>query len=119
LIVAGGFLAFSNYGWTNSIWYAAQYGVSFGDVLTDAKPKDCDFFRAPLGDKDCSYKAHVRVYNADGVLVADENAPKYGSDTKTGKPIVSYDDGKNWDWYIGATVPNGKPKSVMVYWVKG
>ena len=77
LVVAGGFLAFSNYGWSNSLWYAAQYGVGFGDVQTDAKPNDCDFIHAPLGDKGCSYKAHVKVYNADGVLVAGENAPKY------------------------------------------
>jgi len=118
LVVAGGFLAFSNYGWSNSLWYAAQYGVGFGDVQTDAKPNDCDFIHAPLGDKGCSYKAHVKVYNADGVLVAGENAPKYGSDTKTAKPIISYDGGKNWDWYIGATVPNPKPKSVRVFWVK-
>jgi hypothetical protein len=118
LIVAGGYLAFSNYGWTNSLWYSVQYGVGYSDVQTDAKPNDCDFIHAPLGDKGCSYKAHVKVYNADGVLVAGENAPKYGSDTKTAKPIVSYDGGKNWDWYVGTTVPNPKPKSVRVFWVK-
>jgi hypothetical protein len=89
----------------------------FGDVRTDAKPNDCDFIHAPLGDKGCDYKAHVKVYNADGVLVAGENAPKYGSDAKTAKPIISYDGGKNWDWYIGAAVPNPKPKSVKVFWV--
>lgn len=59
----------------------------------------------------------MKVYNADGVLVAGE-APLYGSDTKTGKPIISYDGGKNWDWHTGATVPNPKPKSVRVFWVK-
>src|SRR6202035_202683 len=83
-LVAGGFLAFSNYGWSNSLWYSVRVG--FGDVQTDAKPDDCDFIRAPLGAKGCSYKAHVKVYNADGVLVAGENAPKYGSDNKTAKP---------------------------------
>ena len=117
-LVAGGFLAFSNYGWSNSLWYSVQYGVGFGDVQTDAKPDDCDFIRAPLGAKGCSYKAHVRVFNADGVAVAGENAPKYGSDTKTAKPIISYDGGKSWDWYIGATVPSPKPTSVRVFWVK-
>ena len=62
----------------------------------------------------------MRVLNADGVAVGGENAPLYGngSDTKTAKPIISYDGGKNWDWYTGATVPNPKPKSVRVFWVK-
>jgi hypothetical protein len=118
LIVAGGFFAFGNSGWSNSIWYAAEYGVGFSDVTTDTKPNDCDFIHAPLGDKGCSYKAHVKVYNADGVLVAGENAPQYGSDTKTAKPIISYDGGKTWDWFYGPAVPNPKAKSVRVFWVK-
>src|SRR5258708_38454293 len=81
-------------------------------LVADAhtKPNDCDFIHAPLGDKGCSYKAHVKVYNADGVLVAGENAPKYGSDTKTAKPIISYDGGKNWDWYIGGRDIPGQKK---------
>jgi hypothetical protein len=108
------FLAFSNYGWTNSIWYSVQYGVGFDDVQTDAKPTDCDFISAPLGAKGCSYKAHVNVFNADGVLVAGENAPMYGRDTKTGKSTISYDGGKSWV----ATVFDPKPKSVRVFWVK-
>jgi hypothetical protein len=103
--------------WEDSLWYSIRYGVNFSDVQTD-RPKDCDFMRAPLGDKGCSYKAHVQVFDAEGVLVAGENAPIYGSDTKTAKPIVSYDGGKNWDSYSGATVPNPKPISVRVSWVK-
>jgi hypothetical protein len=103
--------------WTDSLWYSVRYSVKFSDVQTD-RPKDCDFMRAPLGDKGCSYTAHVQVFNADGELVAGENAPKYGSDTKTAKPIISYDGGKNWGWYSGATVPNPKPNSVKVSWVK-
>lgn len=119
LAVAGGlFLAFSNFGWTNSIWFGIKYGVAFDDVRTDTKPSDCDFMRAPLGYKGCSYKTEVRVFNADGVLVAGDNAPTYGSDAKTGSPVVSYDGGKNWEWYRGATVPSRKPKSVNVIWVK-
>jgi hypothetical protein len=118
LVAAGGFLAFSNYGWTNSLWYSVQYRVGFDDVHTAAKPNDCDFISAPLGAKGCSYKAHVKVYNADGAQVAGENAPMYGSDANTAKPIISHDGGKNWNWYFGATVPSPKPKSVRVIWVK-
>jgi hypothetical protein len=73
-----------SYSWTDSLWYSVRYGVEFRDVQME-RPHDCDFMRAPLGDKGCSYKSHVQVFNAEGELVAGENAPKYGSDTKTGK----------------------------------
>jgi hypothetical protein len=116
VLVVAGFLAFTNYG--NALWYSLKYKVRMSDVQMDAKPNDCDFMYAPLGDKGCSYKSHVEVYNADGELVAGDGAPKYGTDTNTGKPIISYDGGKNWDWYIGTTVPNAKRKSVRVFWVK-
>jgi hypothetical protein len=104
--------------WTNGAWYGVKYSVSPEKVDTDPKPKDCDFIHAPLGDKGCSYRAHVRAYNASGVLVGGENAPKYSLDTKTGKPIISYDDGKTWDWSSEATVPNRTVASVKVYWLK-
>jgi hypothetical protein len=116
-LVAGGVLAFSNFGWTNSIWYCVRYGVGFSDVQTAARPIDCDFMSAPLGYKGCSYNAHVKVYDADGLLVAGEDAPKYGNDPKTGKPIFSNDGGKTWQWLPGP-IPNLKPKSVIMYWVK-
>jgi hypothetical protein len=103
--------------WFNSAWYSVEYRVGYGDVHTDARPKECDFLHAPLGDKGCSYKAHVQVFNADSVLVAGDNAPKYGNDSKTAKPIISYDGGKTWEWYNGAAIPDRKPKSVNVSWV--
>jgi hypothetical protein len=115
-IAVGAYVAFSNDSWNNSLWYSVLYHVGFGDVQTDAEPDDCDFLRAPLGYKGCSYKAHVKILNADGVQVAGEGAPKYRN-TKTAKPIVSYDGGKNWNSYEGV-VPDLKPKSVRVFWVK-
>lgn len=117
-IGAVSFFLFSNNSWSNSLWYATQYGVGFDNVKTDDKPTDCDFMHSPLGSKDCTWKAHVKVYNTNGELVAGEGAPKYGRDTNTGKPILSYDGGKNWDWYIGTNAPDPKPKTVRVYWVK-
>ena len=80
LAIAAVVIFSSDWSWSNSIWYAEKYGVNWSDVQTDAKPKECDFLRAPLGYKDCSYTAHVKVFNADGALVAGENAPMYGSD---------------------------------------
>jgi hypothetical protein len=82
-----------------------EYGVPFDAVQTDVRPRDCDFMMAPLGDKGCSYKAYVQAFNADAVLVAGENAPRYGSDSKTGKPIYSNDGGKTWNWYYGEKTP--------------
>jgi hypothetical protein len=109
-----GFFIFTPASWTNGVWY----GVNIGSVHTDAKPNDCDFMHAPLGDKGCSYKAHAEAYNAAGVLVGGEGAPKYGHDTKTGRPIISYDGGKTWDWYPADAVPDKTVASVRVFWLK-
>jgi hypothetical protein len=111
LVVAGVmFYVFSNDPWTNSLWYSVKYNVGFNDVRTASRPRDCDFLSAPLGDKGCKYKAYLQVYNADGALVAGDDAPIYGSDTKTGRPIISRDSGKTWDWYYGTTtILNQKP----------
>ena len=113
-----GFFIFGPTSCTNEVWYGVEYGVKMGDVHTDAKPTDCDFMHAPLGNKECSYKAHVKAYNAGGVLVGGEDAPKYGHDTKTGRPIFSYNDGKTWDWYPEDTLPDQKVASVKVFWIK-
>ena len=104
--------------WTNAVWYGVQYQVNFGDVLTEDKPKDCDFMHAPLGDKGCSYKAHVKAYNARGILVAGEDAPKYARDNKTGRTIWSSDGGKTWNWYGADDLPDTKVASVAVFWLK-
>jgi hypothetical protein len=116
LLAVAGFYFFTPASWINAIWYGVEYKVSPGDVHTDAKPSDCDFMHSPLGDKGCSYKAHVKAYNSSGVLV-DGEAPKYGRDTKTGSPIISYDGGKSWNWYA-ADLPDPKVASVQVFWLK-
>jgi hypothetical protein len=41
------------------------------------------------------YEAAVNAYNAAGGLVGGDQAPKYGRDGKTAKPIVSYDKAAN------------------------
>ncbi len=73
------------------------YGVSYSDVHMQARPKDCGFWGAPVGMNDCSYEPLVTAYNAAGEVVPGKE-PKYGIDRNTGKPIVSYDDGKSWVW---------------------
>jgi hypothetical protein len=110
LFVIGGMLiwAFDN-SLSNSLWYSYKYRVGFSTVHTDVKPTDCDFLTAPLGIKNCSYKAHARALNADGAWIAGDGAPIYGNDTTTGKPIVSNDAGNSWYWFEGTTLPNLKP----------
>ena len=104
-------------GGINKVWYSVAYKVSPDHVQVDAKPKDCDFMHAPLGDKDCHYEAVVEAYNAKGDWIGGDNAPEFGHDTKTGKPIVSYDAGKTWEWFPD-DIPNPKIESVLVKWVK-
>jgi hypothetical protein len=118
IAVIGYFLFLFPTSWENAVWYAVKYKVGMDKVITDTKPKDCDFMHAPLGAKGCSYEAQVNVYNAAGVLVDGDNAPKYGRDTKTGRPILSFDGGKSWDWYDADTVPDRKAASVEVFWIK-
>ena len=98
LLIGLGFLAWLSWhhSWTNGIWYGVQYKVPFRDVHTSNKPSDCDWTYAPLGKKGCYYKAVVGAFNAAGDLVGGDNAPQYGKDSKTGKPIISYDGGKTW-----------------------
>jgi hypothetical protein len=104
--------------WTNGIWYGAQYKVPFRDVHTSNRPSDCDWTYAPLGKKACYYKAVVGAFNAAGDLVGGDNAPQYGKDTKTGKPIISYDGGKSWRWSSADATPDLSVKSVKVEWIK-
>jgi hypothetical protein len=118
LLIAGAVLLsiFAPSAWTNSVWYAVQFGVSPTVVHSEDKPKDCDFIHAPLGDKGCSYKANATAYNADGVPLCGENPPKFGKDTNTGKTIITYDGGKHWDWYVGTSVEPDKIATVTVTW---
>jgi len=104
--------------WTNGIWYGAQYKVPFRDVHTSNKPSDCDWTYAPLGNKGCYYKAVVGAFNAAGDLVGGDNAPQYGKDSKTGKPIISYDGGNTWRWSSADTPPDLRIKTVRVEWIK-
>jgi hypothetical protein len=117
LVIAGiaGWLYFVGF---NATWYAVEYKVSPEKIHIDAKPKDCDFMHAPLGNKECHYEAAVTAYNAAGQVVGGDGTPKYGHDTKTGKPIVSYDDGQTWVWFTGDDIPNPIVKSVVVTWSK-
>jgi hypothetical protein len=90
--------------WTDPIKYSLIYDkVDSSNVLYTEKPKDCDFMHAPLGDKGCHYKKAVNGFNAAGYRIVGEDTPRYSNDKHTDKAIVSYDDGKTWDF-----LPDGK-----------
>jgi hypothetical protein len=51
--------------------YAAVYGdrdTRAENVVILDKPHDCDFFKAPIGDKECHYKKTV-IKSGDGLIV--------------------------------------------------
>jgi hypothetical protein len=106
--------------WTDPILYSMEYSINSGQVHWNAKPTDCDFIHAPLGDKACHYKKTVTAYDAAGYVVAGDDAPKYGHDTNTGKPIISYDNGKSWNWLPtdAPATPDLTVKRVEIDWVK-
>ena len=98
-------------------WYSFEYGVDPKLVSVDARPTDCDFMHAPLGSKDCHYQRGVTAYNARGEVVGGDYTPKYSHDTKTGRTLVSRDNGVNWDWLVG-DIPDPKVARVWVTWIK-
>jgi hypothetical protein len=65
------------------------------------KPHDCDFLKAPIGEKNCSFEPEVSTVRT---AISTE-----------GKPIVSFDEGQHWT--LDDSSPPTKP-SVTVYWKK-
>jgi len=105
-------------GGIKTVWYAATYRVGIDKVQVDPEPTNCDFMHAPLGQKDCHYESTVAAYNTTGTLIGGDYAPKYGHDSNTGKPIISWDQGKTWVWFDGTEIPDQKVTSVIVSWTK-
>ncbi len=101
--------------YANAVWYAVAFGVSPSIVETEVQPKDCDFLHAPLGDKGCKYKAVATSYNADGIPLNGDLPPKFGKNTG-GRNVISYDGGKNWDWYVGTSDKPSEITKVVVSW---
>lgn len=53
-------------------WYATWYNTDTDQVHIEAEPHDCDFFKAPLGEKECHFVKQVETQ----------------TDSKTGKVSV-------------------------------
>jgi hypothetical protein len=92
--------------WDSSLRYAFQYGVNLSDVNKDPKPHDCDWLKAPIGDKECHCEVDVT-----------KTKVSTGTDPTTGIPIISYDDGITWNWdaaaSAGSNVNSLNPPSVI------
>ncbi|HTF44272.1 MAG TPA: hypothetical protein VK641_10255 [Terriglobales bacterium] len=93
---------FGIWGRNSSIRYQMQYGADSEMVAVDREPIDCEFLSAPLGRKDCHYEKEVLVATFKG-------------DTETGRPIISLDNGKTWNWNENGPLTGSK---VHVWWRK-
>lgn len=80
--------------WADSLRWSVKYGMGFDVVHITSKPSDCDWSRAPLGDKACHFEPAVTAYNATGYPVAIDAVPTYQQ--AAGKTLVSFDSGKTW-----------------------
>jgi hypothetical protein len=118
VLLGGAGWYFAPNSWTDPIRYSTQYKVNYSQVYRRDKPSDCDYDFAPLGKKGCYYQKVVGAYNAAGDLVGGDNAPKYDHDRQTGKPIISYDDGKSWAWAVAVTPDDLTIKTVRIGWTK-
>ena len=51
--------------WTDKVWYSLRYDSDSKNVTVDTRPRDCDFFHAPLGGKGCRYQKRTNVFGAE------------------------------------------------------
>ena len=58
--------------------YAQRYGVPESHVYILPKPTDCDWFRAPIGNKECHYEKQVIA----------EHVPQSGETTENIKKVT-------------------------------
>lgn len=95
--------------WYSRLAYRLYYSLNDNQLSIEKKPHDCDFWKAPIGEKDCHYKRVVSI-------------TEIGTSATTHAPVISYDGGKTWGNYIpdpGTKVPqNATVTSVSVTWEK-
>ena len=84
--------------------YAFLYRTSLANVALLDRPTDCDWDRAPLGNKACHYKKSVST--------------RQWAKSTEGKPIVSDDNGKTWTQSTPDSWVNVPSKYVFVSWDK-
>jgi hypothetical protein len=95
-LVISAFLIWAIYSIGSSVWnskarFAFRYGANFSDINKENKPHDCDWLKAPIGDKECHFDAEVQTTKVRTAL-----------DQITGRPIISFDDGP-WTWDLSSS----------------
>jgi len=91
--------------WHSKWRYSWSYSVDPAQVTMEKKPTDCDFLRAPLGEKECHYERQVstvRVMTKELEFLRSVN-------------YVSSDDGKTWT--VDTASPPTQPQ-VLISWEK-
>lgn len=92
--------------WHSKTRYAWSYDVNSDHVTINKRPTDCDFFRAPMGNKGCEYKRQV-----SSIQVRTDSSGLARGPVRE----VSYDGGKTWS--VDTSVPPTQPL-VMISWAK-
>jgi hypothetical protein len=90
--------------WHSTNRYAFQYSTDLDHVFKQARPIDCDFLAAPIGEKGCSYGTEVSTLT---YIVRDNGY---------GKMFWSDDNGKTWSPNDDGLVKAGT--NVYVSWKK-
>jgi hypothetical protein len=114
--------------WLPDMWWiktriSLWYSVAYDQVTIEKQPKDCNFFHAPLGGKDCHYDPHVSIVKVDnsnlwgGQSISYDNGENWihKSKSQNGDAIVSTDGGKSWSPDF---VPPFTKPGVVVTWEK-
>jgi hypothetical protein len=92
--------------WHSKMRYSWWYDVKYDQVTAEKEPTDCDFIRAPIGDKGCYYEPQVSTVRVKTVYLDFQR----GSVND-----VSFDEGRTWT--VDDANPPTKPQ-VVVSWEK-
>jgi hypothetical protein len=96
-----GLAALAWWWWGDTLWYAAEYQVAPREINIAHRPIDCDFLRAPIGEKPCHYEKEVYGHLPGGATY----------DAQKGRVISQAGDESRLD-------RNSEFESVSVFWTK-
>jgi hypothetical protein len=89
-------------------WYGLRYSADPKVVHVEPRPENCDYDWSPVGKKGCHYDKQVTTVRT--------------AKTTYGAPLISYDEGKTWDFVDGSGGKSTQPadtfavQSVDVSW---
>lgn len=83
-----------HWAWYSKLRYSIQYAIPFGQITCEKEPHDCEFMRAPIGEKNCHFDAEVITTTTTEPNT--ENPSVRTTLSGSGETMVSFDDGKTW-----------------------